>query len=589
MSTPTRRTTAHTAAQLADALGWSLGQVNRAHAGGVIPPYDMKTPRWSGRVVDDLVARREELAASIPELLSGDELADALGMGYGEWRRARDARLIPAPDLFPYWSRSLADELVARAEEIRRATPPQPLGARRAAELLAALTDLDVTAEDVVELAGRGITRVVDEYKGRNLYDIAMLQDAAADSERLAVVTEVVADRLAWVADSIEPREAAAWLRWDERDLARVAAERGITQGRAGRYRRVDIAALTEDEELAERVRRDQLLGPEQAAEHAEMRRRDFDYCMAAGWIRPTCYVDRLVGRYKTVDVPLYRVGDVEDMLMIPGVDWEAVRAVRPGELSPLREHTRLPISRAQAVRAFCGRLSADYGVEVWPHWANTADLWEIDWEIRADGHPTKAEVAAALDAHRGAAGHRDRIVLSTQVGTVIRWARKCLEPGAAVVIDTETTGLDADDVVVELAVVDAATGEALMNTLVHPGGVSMSPGAQAVHGITGAELENAPSWDQVAPQFVASVQGREVLAYNAAFDLARIAATHRRSGLDTGQLPPADRWGCLMEARSIWARTGRWLPLGGGHRALDDAREARRVLQAIGTPFTTR
>ncbi|GAA3169081.1 hypothetical protein ACFQES_48515 [Nonomuraea salmonea] len=88
-------------------------------------------------------------------------------------------------------------------------------------------------------------------------------------------------------------------------------------------------------------------------------------------------------------------------MLLIEGVDWEAVRAVKPGETSPLREHTRLPISRAQAVRAFCAQLSADYSVEVWPHWWNAGDTWEIDWEYREDGHPTKTEVAAALAAHR--------------------------------------------------------------------------------------------------------------------------------------------------------------------------------------------
>ena len=29
------------------------------------------------------------------------------------------------------------------------------------------------------------------------------------------------------------------------------------------------------------------------------------------------------------------------------------------------------------------------------------ATRWEIDWEQRPDGHPTKAEVAEALAAHR--------------------------------------------------------------------------------------------------------------------------------------------------------------------------------------------
>ncbi|HEX4815828.1 MAG TPA: hypothetical protein VFV66_24040 [Nonomuraea sp.] len=70
-----RRTTAHTAAQLQAALGWDQAQFGRAVACGLIPAHDMKTPRWSGAVVDGLVARRDELAAAIPDLLDDSQLA----------------------------------------------------------------------------------------------------------------------------------------------------------------------------------------------------------------------------------------------------------------------------------------------------------------------------------------------------------------------------------------------------------------------------------------------------------------------------------------------------------------------------------
>jgi hypothetical protein len=92
-----------------------------------------------------------------------------------------------------------------------------------------------------------------------------------------AVLVDLVAAREVWLADSIEPAEAARYLRWHERDLARVAAERGLALGRFGRYARTDIAALIADEDLMEKVRRDQLLGPEQSAMHMDIRRRDFD------------------------------------------------------------------------------------------------------------------------------------------------------------------------------------------------------------------------------------------------------------------------------------------------------------------------
>ncbi len=69
---------------------------------------------------------------------------------------------------------------------------------------------------------------------------------------------------------------------------------------------RTDIARLAGDEELAERVRREQLLGPDQAAVHMEIRRRDFGYVVVAGWVSPARYVTREVGRRKTVEIPLY-------------------------------------------------------------------------------------------------------------------------------------------------------------------------------------------------------------------------------------------------------------------------------------------
>jgi hypothetical protein len=579
-----RRTTAHTAAQLQAALGWDQAQFGRAVAAGVLPEQDMKTPRWSGAVVDDLVARREELVAAIPDLFDDSQLMGVLELGFGDWRRAREAGLIPGPERPPYWTRAQADALTGRAGQLREEIPPQPLGARRCAELLAELTGLQVDQADIGELAKRELTSVVDDYKGWNLYDVAALRAIPGDPGRLAVLTEIVAERVAWLASSLTMREAADVLGWREYDLECVAAERHLKPGRFDRYARTDIAALADDEDLMEQVRRDQLLGPEQAAEHAEMRRRDFDYCVAAGWVSPTTYVEREVGRRKTVDVPLYAVGDIEDMLLIEGVDWEAVRAVKPGETSPLREYTRLPISRAQAVRGFCAQLSADYSVEVWPHWWNAGDRWEIDWGFREDGHPTKTEVAAALAAHPGAAQHADRITLSTEVGEVIRWARSALRPGRAVVLDTETTGLDG--VVIEIAVLDACTGETLLDTLVNPAGVPVEPGARAVHGIGDAELAAAPSWEEVAPAFLATIRGRHVLAYNAPFDAGRILTTHSMAGLDVTELPRPDHWWCLMQARSVWARVGYWLPLGGGHRALGDARDAHELLHAIASPI---
>jgi hypothetical protein len=135
--------------------------------------------------------------------------------------------------------------------------------------------------------------------------------------------------------------------------------------------------------------------------------------------------------------VPLYRTGDVDALRDLPGVDWEAVRACRPGEPSPLRAFAPRPPARAQTIRRFVAQLSDRYGVEVWAWYHGGADRWEVDWEDSASGEPTVAQVAAAIAADPEVAQYRPDIVVATDGGAAVRWARAMLAPGAAVILDT--------------------------------------------------------------------------------------------------------------------------------------------------------
>mgnify|MGYP006445668973 CR=1 FL=1 len=65
------------------------------------------------------------------------------------------------------------------------------------------------------------------------------------------------------------------------------------------------------------------------------------------------------------------------------------------------------------------------------------------------------------------------------------------------VVLDTETTGLDHGDEIVEIAVVDAE-GRTLLDERIRPS-VPISPEAQAIHGITMESLADAPQWPDIA------------------------------------------------------------------------------------------
>lgn len=576
------KTKVHTASQLRAALGLSALAWDKARWAGTVPDPDRAAGTWSGHVVDDLVARAAQIAADLPDVLGDDELARLLQLNRGEWLRAQDAGLLPAADCGRFWSRASVAELAADAQALRARIPRPPLGARKCAELLAGLTGLPVEYEDIAALVERGLTEQAGEYDGWPLYSAQMLEALPANPDGMVVLAALVAERQAWIASSLPPGEAAASLNWTVADFERVAAERGIAAGRYGRYERTAVAQLGDDEEMVDRVRRERVVARPQALELMQIRDSDFEYVLGAGWVAPVRHDVVEVGprRYrKVLEVPMYAVGDLEDALAMPEVDWEAVHAVRPGEPSPLREYARKSITRAQIVRGFCDRVREQYKVEVWPRWLNFEGRWQIDWEVREDGQPTVEQVRSTFAAHPGAAAHAAKVDFNTEVGQVINWARAMLRPGAACVLDTETTSLTG--VVIEVAVVDAANGEVLLDTLVDPAEVPISPQAREVHGISDEQLADAPSWAQVYPQLMQAIGNRRVLAYNAPFDRDRIRSTHARDGL-TGPLPTA--WDCLMQKRSTRYRIDYRLPLGGGHRARGDCLAALRVLQEIAT-----
>ena len=80
------------------------------------------------------------------------------------------------------------------------------------------------------------------------------------------------------------------------------------------------------------------------------------------------------------------------------------------------------------------------------------------------------------------------------------------------------------------------------------------------------------------------------MLAYNADYDHSVVLSDTKRAGRKPGHLADGDRWACVMQARSDWERSRRWLPLGGGHRALGDCQALLELLKTISiNPFRNR
>ena len=158
------------------------------------------------------------------------------------------------------------------------------------------------------------------------------------------------------------------------------------------------------------------------------------------------------------------------------------------------------------------------------------------------------------------------------------------------VYLDTETTGFGKRAEIVDIAVVGAA-GQLLYETLVRPTR-PIPVDAIAVHGITNADVKNAPEWCDVYDDVLDILAGRRIVVYNVTFDRQMVTQACDQYALAA---PEAD-WECAMKRyagfHGSWDPGKRWyrfqkleravLTFGaepGGHRAAADALACRSVV----------
>nr|WP_052478641.1 3'-5' exonuclease [Kibdelosporangium sp. MJ126-NF4]CEL19672.1 hypothetical protein [Kibdelosporangium sp. MJ126-NF4]CTQ94528.1 hypothetical protein [Kibdelosporangium sp. MJ126-NF4] len=506
-------------------------------------------------------------------------LADEVGLARWQFERAEAAGMLPKPGHARGW-------LPEQLDAVRQLVPvivekfgsEHPIGASRCADRLGQRLDLTVEPADIAALAKAGHLTVADvfEKKGRS-YDLY----APADIDALTTeqVQPVIDERATWLDRSLSLDEAATTLGWHYRELNTVITQRGI-EVRLRRVARADVDALADDEQL----RADRLVTADNAAALLDADRRHFDICVEAGWITPKTHHDKEISRYSTVSVPLYRTGDVEALLDLPDVNWHEVRETPKGKRSPLLDLVggRAP-TRAKVIRAFLRDYGTEHSIEMWAWWVPGPDVWEIDWE-RVDGGPDKPDVLAAIQARPAVHRYLGDMQLHSAAGAAVRFARAMLEPGRAVILDTETT--DLHGAICEIAVIDACTGKTLLDTLVNPG-VPIQPGAQAVHGILDSEVTapGVPDWPTVYKRLLRVTKDRIVLAYNADYDRGVITADCHKHGIRRTRLADLGHWADVMLPRSDHAHSRRWLPNGGGHRALGDVEQTRQHLLRMTAP----
>jgi len=163
------------------------------------------------------------------------------------------------------------------------------------------------------------------------------------------------------------------------------------------------------------------------------------------------------------------------------------------------------------------------------------------------------------------------------------------------VYLDTETTGLDKNAEIVEIAVVDD-TGQILINRLIRPT-QPIPPVVSNLHGITDEMVAGAISWPALWPTVRGLLLGKTIGIYNAEFDVRIMRQSLERYRLPwreslatsdilslyseyCGEWDPARR--ALRRFRLEDAGRAFRIPLPNSHRAADDALLARALLRRI-------
>ena len=164
------------------------------------------------------------------------------------------------------------------------------------------------------------------------------------------------------------------------------------------------------------------------------------------------------------------------------------------------------------------------------------------------------------------------------------------LEPdefnGRALVLDTETVGAGPTVEIIEIALADVE-GRVVFESLVRPAFNRLPPPSKH-HRFERSEFGPAPDWAEVWPEVARLIDGRLLVAYNAAFDRRALAATcsrYRQESTERG-------WRCAMQLVKAALGTRKNLTLGaacarfgvegGNHRAGRDVEATCRLLREV-------
>ena len=152
-------------------------------------------------------------------------------------------------------------------------------------------------------------------------------------------------------------------------------------------------------------------------------------------------------------------------------------------------------------------------------------------------------------------------------------------------IIDTETLGSGPAVEIIELAVGDSS-GRIIFESLVSPL-FNPLPSPSRHRRFETADFSSAPHWPDIWPELSRLIDGKLLVAYNAAFDRRALAATCSRYRVSSGERG----WRCAMQlvkqkmgvkkSISLEMACAHYGVEGGCHRAARDVEATYRLLRA--------
>jgi DNA polymerase-3 subunit epsilon len=124
----------------------------------------------------------------------------------------------------------------------------------------------------------------------------------------------------------------------------------------------------------------------------------------------------------------------------------------------------------------------------------------------------------------------------------------------APLILDTETTGLDDQAEILEIAIINAQ-GETVFYSRIKPVAESW-PEAEKIHGISAIDLAASPTYPDIHEQIYSIINNRLVLIYNSDYDkriINQVCARHRLTA------PRPSAFGCVMKAYSSHLGVEKW------------------------------